>query len=185
MDIDRIEFLKIKRDLFKRETQLKGRRNRIFTELNYLQKNNLHYNLYYDLENVNWINNNIKVRKKDGYRGIHGDFQIDVDDMEALHTEKGNEENCFQYKSILEFFNEISNDTMLIRCSLFGDTEIEITKYAFLSQPSLFFSEPDTWILSSDKKYIIERISNKEVVRFIDITKEEPILRVKLLLSYE
>ncbi len=182
MDKDQMKFLKTKRNLFQKEEVLRNMRNCIVSLLNYLQNNDLHFNLYYDSEHLNWINNNVKVRNKDRYYGSHGDFQIDVDDTKAIFTEKGREDDCLKLHSIAEFFNAIPNHTMLIKCSLSNEPELEITKYAFLSKPSLFLSSPENWLLSADKKFIIEKV-NDDVVRFIEITKNEPILRVTLLLK--
>ena len=84
---------------------------------------------------------------------------------------------------IAEFFNRISNDTTLIICALGGDPELGISKEAFLSNPSIFFSSPETWVLSADKTSIIENIWEQGVLRFIDITQSEPILRVKSIIN--
>lgn len=73
-------------------------------------------NVFYAFEYLNWINENIKVRNKDGYHGSHRDFQIDVNDLYAISTEKGKEDQFLAIKFITEFFNKISDDKMLIVC---------------------------------------------------------------------
>tara|TARA_R110002126_G_scaffold281512_2_gene429336 strand:+ start:4195 stop:4866 length:672 start_codon:yes stop_codon:yes gene_type:complete len=184
MDKKKIEYLKNKRILLQNDIRLKTLRNRISSELNYLEEQNLAFNVIYGSEYINWINDNVKVRNKDGYYGIHGDFQIDVDDLAAdADTKIVAVGDLLTVKPILVFFNRISNDTTLIICTLGGNPELEISKEAFLSNPSIFLSNMETWVLSSDKTFIIESISDQEVVRFIDITQPEPILRVKVMIS--
>lgn len=183
MDSNKVEYLKQKRILLQKEIRLKKIRDRINSELNYLQEHNFHFNVFYDFEYVNWINENIKVRNKNGYHGSHGDFQIDVNDIDAISTEKGKKDDFLAIKSITEFFNKISDDKMLIVCSLTGNPEFEISKSTFLSKPSIFLSSPENWVLTTDKKYIIESIWDQGVIRFIDITQVKPVLQVKLLIS--
>ena len=48
---------------------------------------------------------------------------------------------------------------------------------------SIFLSSPENWVLTTDKKYIIESIWDQGVIRFIDITQVKPVLQVKLLIS--
>ena len=181
MDSDRVEYLKEKRLLLQNELRLKKIRDKIATELNYLQKHNFHCNLFYDFTYINWINENVNVRNKEGYHGSHGDFQIDVNDRDAIYKESGTADDFLKIKPIAEFFNKISNDTMLIICSLFGNPEFEISKNAFLSKPSIFLSTPENWVLTADKKYVIESMWDQGVIRFIDLTQEKPILKVRLL----
>lgn len=183
MDSNKVEHLKEKRILLQKENRLKKICDRITSELNYLQENNFQFNVFYDFEYINWINENIKVRNKDGYHGSHGDFQIDVNDKDAISTEKGKEDEFLAIKSIREFFHKIPDDTMLIVCSLSGNPEFEISKNTFLSKPSIFLSSPENWILTTDKKYIVESIWEQKIIRFIDVTQVEPVLQVKLLLS--
>jgi hypothetical protein len=184
MDKKEIEYLKKKRILLQKDIRLKKLRDRISLELNYLEEQNLTFNVIYDSEYINWINDNVKVRNKDGYHGVHGDFQIDVDDLAAdVNTKIASVNNLLTVKPIVGFFNKISNDTTLIICKLGGNPELEISKEAFLSNPSIFLSNMETWVLSTDKTFIIESISEQEVVRFIDITQSEPILRVKVMIN--
>ena len=183
MDRNKIEYLKEKRLLFQKENQLKELRKRIAPKLNYLEGHGFAFKVFYDFKYINWINDNIKVRPKDGYRGSHGDFQIDVDDLNVVNTKIASKDDFLTVGPIAEFFNRISNDTALIICTLGGDPELGISKEAFLSNPSLFFSSPETWVLSADKTSIIENIWEQGVVRFIDITQSEPILRVKSIIN--
>ena len=183
MDRNKIEYLKEKRLLLKKENRLKGLRKRIAPELNYLQEHGFAFKVFYDAKNINWINDNIKVRPKDGYSGSHGDFQINVDDLSVVNTKIASEHDFLVVGPIAEFFNRIANNTPLIICALGGDPELEISKEAFLSNPSIFFSSPETWVLSADKTSIIENIWEQGVVRFIDITQSAPILRVKSMIN--
>ena len=184
MDRNKIEYLKEKQLLLQKEIRLKELRKRIAPELNYLEEHSFDFKVFYDFKYINWINDNIKVRPKDGYRGSHGDFQIDVDDLDVVDTVITSEDDFLTVGPIAEFFNRISNDTTLIICALGGGPELEISKKAFLSNPSIFFSSPETWVLSADKTSIIENIREQGVVRFIDITQSERILRVKSMINY-
>lgn len=183
MDRSKAESLKEKRILLQKEIRLKKIRDKITIELNYLQEHNFKFNVFYEFKYVNWITENLKTRNKDGYHGSHGDFQIDVNDINAISTEKGKKDNFLKIKSIAEFFSEISNNTMFIVCSLSGNPELEISKNTFLTKPSIFLSSPENWVLTTDRKYIIESIWDQGVIRFIDITKAEPILRITLLVN--
>ncbi len=183
MDKNKLEYLKEKRILLKKEIRLKELRDKISSELNYLKEQNFTFNIFYNFEYVNWINNNINVRNKDGYRGSHGDFQINVNDREVISTPIETHNDLLTIKSVTAFFKDISNNTTFIVCSLSGNPELEISKEAFLSNPSLFFSSPETWILSADKKYIIENIWSQNAIRFINITQPDPILKIKLLVN--
>ena len=183
MESNKVKYLEQKRILLQKKIRLKKICNRITSELNYLQEHNFHFNVFYDFEYVNWINENIKVRNKDGYHGSHGDFQIDVNDIDAISAEKGKEDDFLAIKSITKFFNKISDDKMLIVCSLSGNPEFEISKDTFLSKPSIFLSSPENWVLTKDRNYLIESIWDQGVIRFIDITQVEPVLQVKLLIS--
>ena len=60
---------------------------------------------------------------------------------------------------------------------------LKFQKNTFLSKPSIFLSSPENWVLTTDKKYIIESIWDQGVIRFIDITQVKPVLQVKLLIS--
>ena len=183
MDRNKIEYLKEKRLLLQKENRLKELRKRIAPKLNYLEEHSFAFKVLYDFKYINWINDNIKVRAKDGYRGSHGDFQIDVDDLNVVNTKIASVDDFLTVGPIAEFFNRISNDTTLIICALGGDPELGISKEAFLSNPSLFFSSPETWVLSADKTSIIENIWEQGVLRFIDITQSKPILRVKSIIN--
>lgn len=183
MDSNKVESLKQKRMLLQKEIRLKKLRDRIKPELNYLEKHKYNFNIFYDSKHVNWIHDNIKVRNKDGYRGSHSDFQIDVNDIDAISTEKGKQDDFLAIKSITEFFDKITDDKMLIVCSLTGNPEFEISKNTFLSKPSIFLSSPENWVLTKDKKYLIESLWDQRVIRFIDITQVTPVLQVKLIIS--
>ena len=92
MDRNKIEYLKEKRLLLQKENQLKELRKRIAPKLNYLEEHSFAFKVFYDFKYINWINDNIKVRPKDGYRGSHGDFQIDVDDLNVVNTKIASED---------------------------------------------------------------------------------------------
>lgn len=183
MDRNKIEYLKENQLLLQKEIRLKELRNRIAPELNYLEEHSFAFKIFYDFKHINWINNNIKVIPEGGYRNSHGDFQIDVDDSNVVNTKIATEDDFLTVGPITEFFNRISNDTTLIICNFGEEPELEISKEAFLSKPSIFFSSPETWVLSADKTSIIEYIWEKGEVSFIDITQSEPILRVKSMIN--
>ena len=128
MDRNKIEYLKEKRLLLQKENRLKELRKRIAPELNYLEEHSFAFKVFYDYKYINWINDNIKVRPKDGYGGSHGDFQIDVDDLNVVNTKIASEDDFLTVGPIAEFFNRISNDTTLIICALGGNLELEISK---------------------------------------------------------
>lgn len=182
MDKSKIKELKEKRKLLQEEIRLKKLRDRISFKINYLEEHNFDYKIFYKYENINWIDQNIKTRKKDGYYGIHEDFQIDVDDKEGINT-KITTNGLLSNHYVKDFFAQISNETTFIICVLGGDPEIEISKEAFLSDPSVFLSNFENWVLSSDKKYIIERILEQDCIRFIDISQPIPILKVKTIIT--
>ena len=176
MDKQKIENLREKRKLLQEEIRLKKIRDRIAPQLKYLHEHDSIYNVHYDSEHVNWINDKIKVRTKDGYSGIHGDFQIDVNDNSCLSATITTEDQILTVKPIAKFFNNIPNDTTLIICSIGGDPELEISKEIFLSKPSIFFFNPENWIISADRKFLIESIWEQGVIRFIDISQPLPVL---------
>lgn len=178
MDEEKIKQLREKRAKLQKEVQLQRIRDRIGLELAYLESHNFDYEVFYDTSYLHWIHESLKVRKKDGYSGSHGDFQMDVQDSSALNIALKKEEAIFSHKSITAFFNRISNETKFIICSLGGDPELSVSKSAFLSNPSLFLSSPETWVLSGDKKTLIESVREQGVVRFMDISGPVPVLQV-------
>ena len=132
--------------------------------------------MFYEFENLNWIDSNVRVRNRDGYSGIHGDFQIDVEDSSTLSSMSLKEEEINSKKFKEQFSSLISNESKLIVCYQGGDPELEFSDKAFLDNPTQFFSRPETWILTTDKKWIIEYIWEQGVIRFIKLHASIPTL---------
>lgn len=138
-------------------------------EITYLKEHEFDYNLYYEAEHLNWISNKIKTRKKDGYKGSHGDFQIDVNDESAIDSVKLAEEELTSEKFKEQLLNLASFEDVLVICRLGGDPEIEITLAAFLTNPTLFLSAPENWVLAKNKKWVLEYLVDQNKIRIIDI----------------
>lgn len=183
MDNKKIEKLKSKRLKLQEEVRFKDLRKRVSSQISHLDKLGESYFVFYESENLNWIESNVQVRKRDGYRGVHGDFQIDVNDSNVISLLSLSEEEINSDKFKEQFSSLISNVTTLIICHQGGDPEIEISAQAFLDSPNEFFSSPETWILTSDKKWIIEYIWDQCVIRFIQLVESTPILVRKLIIN--
>ncbi|MGB0431862.1 MAG: hypothetical protein ACPGLV_15410 [Bacteroidia bacterium] len=181
MEKAKIERLKKKQLELQEKIRLEKLCETISDSIDYLNSNNFKHKLHYKNENLNWIVNNVKNRKKDGYNGIHGDFQIDVDNSSIKTVYHLVSENDFlKIKPIINFINQIPNDSNLIVCSLTAAPELEITKNTFLTKPSAFFPTPETWIIDENKSILIENIWDQNIVRFINIEIiERPILQFK------
>lgn len=181
MDTSKIEHLKEKRKNLQEKIKQKELCKPISEIIKYLELNDFEYRIYYKAQNLNWIANNLKIRKKDGYYGIHGDFQIDVDDNSIINHRNIKSENAFlESKLIMNFINESATDSNFIVCSLGSFAEVEISKEIFLTQPSVFFINNDTWVIDNKKSIVIEKISAQRIIRFINIeNREHPILRLK------
>lgn len=183
MDKHKIEELKSKRVKLQEEVRCKDLRNRVASQISHLDKLKEIYFVFYEFENLNWIESNVNVRKRDGYTGSHGDFQIDVDDsqIKSSCTLKEKEINSDKFKE--QFSLLISNSNKLIVCYQGGDPELEISSKAFLDNPAEFFSRPETWILTSDKKWIVEYFWSQGVIRFIYLQEFTPTLVKKIIIE--
>jgi hypothetical protein len=111
---------------------------------------------------------------------MHDDFQIDVEDSKATRACSISENEIHSNKFSELFSSIIPDDTALIICHLGGDPELEISVKAFKNDPLTFFSKPETWIITSDKKWIIEYIWDQGVIRFIQLQMSTPILIQKI-----
>lgn len=180
MDKEKIEELKSKRLKLQEEVRLKDLRKRVASQISHLDKLGESYFVFYEFENLNWIDSNVRVRKRDGYSGIHGDFQIDVDDSNAISSFNLGEEEINSEKFKEQFSSLISAGSTLIVCYQGGDPELEFSVKAFLDNPTVFFSRPETWILTTDKKWIIEYIWEQGVIRFVQLDDSKPILVKKI-----
>lgn len=180
MDNKKKEELLQKRLKLKEEIRLKSLRDRIDYQLTYLEKISDQIIIYYDHEHLHWISNNVKIRSKDGYTGLHKDFQIDVDDKSCLVETICNEKFLLSDEFSAELFKIIPIDARLTVCSDGGDPEIDISTKAFIGNPLLFIQKPEVWILSNDKKWIIEYISDQSTLRIINIENSTPILIWKI-----
>lgn len=160
---------------------MKGLRNRIAFKLAYLEEIDEPYTIHYENENLHWIYSTVRTRKKDGYFGIHGDFQMDFDDSTALETIEMRKGELKSGKFHEQFLALIPDTTNIIICYDGGDPELEISTKAFLSNPTKFLSHPDTWIITTDKKWIIEHIQDQETIRFIQLQQSTPTLVKKIV----
>jgi hypothetical protein len=183
MDKEKIEELKSKRLKLQEKVRLKDLRKRVASQISHLDKLGESYFVYYEFENLNWIDSNVCVRNRDGYRGIHGDFQIDVDDSNAISSYNISEEEINSEKFKEQFSSLISTGSTIIVCYQGGDPELEISAKAFLDKPTEFFSRPETWILTTDKKWIIEYIWEQGVIRFIQLHESTPTLVKKIIIE--
>jgi hypothetical protein len=185
MDKEKIEELKKRRLQLQEDVRLKKLRNRISSKLTYLDEIDQPYIIHYESENLNWIYSTVETRKKDGYFGIHGDFQIDVNDSTAIETVEMREEEIKSGKFQEQFLKLIPDNINIIICCDGGDPELEISAKSFLSNPAKFLSHPDSWIITTDKKWIIEYILDQEAIRFIQLQQSIPTLVNKIIIKEE
>lgn len=181
IDKDKIDKLKEKRIQLQEEIRLKTLRNRISTQLNYLDEQNFEYQIYYEGEHLHWINKNIPF--KSSKEGL-SNFQIETDTTDE-------DANCVNCTSEEDLVNELkaiflslfdANDKLII-CYYGGDPEIEISVATFLKKPLLFFANPETWLLLNNKSYILEYFWDEAVIRLINIEKLKPVTSKKMVLS--
>lgn len=180
MDKEKIEELKSKRLKVQEEARLKEFRERVKSQINHLEKLGETYFVFYEFENLNWVELNVRVRARDGYNGIHGDFQIDVEDSEAISSIDLSENDLDSEKFKETFSSLISIESRIVVCYQGGDPELEFSAKAFLDNPSIFFSRPETWILTTDKKWIVEYIWEQGVIRFVQLNDSKPTLVKKI-----
>ncbi len=182
MNEQKIEQLREKRLKLQEEIRLKDLRERVAFELAHLEKIGQSYRVHYDFEHLNWIVSNVPVRKKDGYHGIWGDFQIDVDDSKASSIIQLSEADITgePFKKLVQSL--IGEDCSLLVCYQGGDPELEISVQAFLTSPSIFLNRMEVWLLTTDKKWIIEHIADQAAIRFIQLQGAVPILVNKIII---
>jgi len=185
MDKEKIEELKNRRKKLQEEVRLKEIRGRVKSQIAHLEKLGQAFTVYYEFENINWIYENVQLRTRDGYRGVHGDFQIDVDDSILQDNFRLGEEEIDSNKFRNHFTSLIPDDKSLVVCYEGGDPELEISVKAFLDSPSTYFSRPETWIITTDKTWIIEYIWDQGVIRFIQLQESTPSLIKKIIIEYE
>jgi hypothetical protein len=183
MDKQKIEQLRERRLKLQEEVRLKYLRERVVSQIAHLEKIGQPYTVHYDFENLNWIDSNVRVRKRDGYHGIWGDFQIDVYDSTATSIIKIREEDINADIFKRQFQSLISDNNALIVCYQGGDPELEISVKAFLYQPSVFLDRMEAWLITTDKKWIIEYISDQCAIRFIQLQESAPMLLKKLIIE--
>jgi hypothetical protein len=183
MNEQKMEQLREKRLKLQEEIRLKELRDRVAFELAHLEKIGQSYTVHYDFKHLNWIDSNVGVRKKDGYHGIWGDFQIDVEDSTASSVIKLREGEIDGdlFKKLVQ--SHISEDSSLIVCYQGGDPELEISVKAFLTTPSVFLNRMEVWLLSTDKKCIIEYIADQGAIRFIQLQGSVPRLVKKIMIE--
>lgn len=182
MDKNKIEQLQKKKAQLQEEIRLKTLRNRIATQLDYLDEQNLKYTIYYEGEHLRWINNNIPF--KNSKEGL-SNFQIETNTLD----EAANSVNCTSEEALI---NEIkttflllfdANDKLIV-CYDGGDPEIKISVATFLKKPLLFFANPETWILLNNKSYILEYFWDEAIIRLIYIETLKPVTVKKMVLLY-
>lgn len=183
MDKDKLDELRSKRLKLQEEVRHKELRQRVAYQISHLEQLGESYLVYYECEYLNWIDSKVKVRKRDGYHGMYGDFQIDVDDSTAKSSFQISEEKINSEEFANHFLSLIAAENSLIICYQGGDPELEISVKAFLADPSVYFARPETWIVTKDKKWIIEYIWEQEVIRFIELLESTPVLVRKLLIG--
>lgn len=183
MDKEKITELRYRRQQLKEEIRLKKLREGVASQLAHLERLGETYSVYYEFEHLNWIDSNVQVRARDGYSGIHGDFQIDVDDSKVTSTLKMREEDINSDKFQELFSSLIPNHSSLIMCHQDGVPELKISVNAFLSYPTEFLSKPENWIITTEKSWIIEYIWEQGVIRFIQLTGSIPSLVKKIIIE--
>lgn len=183
MDKEKREELKDRRRQLQEELRLRELNERVAPQLAHLEESGESYRLYYEFENLDWMASNVQVRKRDGYTGVYIDFQVDVDDSTAVSSLKMSirdlDSDIFREK----FSSLIPDTNSLIVCYEGGAPEQEISVKAFLSRPTLFFSRPETWIITTDKSWIIEYIWEQGVIRFIQLQQSTPTLVKKMIIK--
>lgn len=184
MDFEKVIELQEKRRLLQEEVRLRTLRTRIAKQLNYLEKENYSYNLFYNHENLNWIRLNIPVKKRDNYDGMYDDFQINVADLPLEFCDVYAEQDLFtSSKFSAQFLSIISPGTTLIVCCEGGDPEIALSGEAFLTNPIIFFSNPETWIITKEKNWVIEYIWDHKAILFIELNQEKPNISKKIIIQ--
>ena len=140
MDNNKINQLREKRLQLQEEIRLKSLRDRIANQLDYLDKQNFHYTIYYEAEHLHWINKNIPF--KSNKEGL-SNFQIETDTTDE-------DANCVNCTSEEDLVNELkaiflslfdANDKLII-CYYGGDPEIEISVATFLKKAFVVFCKP-------------------------------------------
>lgn len=184
MDISKRKELEEKRKALQAELKLQSLRNEIASQIAIAERLCQPYHVYFDAENFNWLITNVKIRRRDGYKGMHGDFQIDVDDTFSKESCSINEEqiNTNVFKDFFTSF--ISLDASLLICYQNVRAELEISTLTFLSDPLQFFNNPETWIISKDKKWVVEYLWLQGIIRFIQIDGSTPKLMLMLEIEY-
>lgn len=180
MNNEKTEALKSKRLKLQEEIRLKDFRKRVASQIAVLDQFGGSYFVYYEFEHLNWIASNVLVRKRDGYSGSHGDFQIDVDDTNAKQTINFREEELTTVKFKELISSSIPFESKIVVCYQGGAPELEISLTVFLENPSVFFSSPETWILTADKNWIIESIWEQEIIRLIQLEGSIPTLAFRI-----
>lgn len=180
---DKRDQLKQKRSILLEKARLKKIEARIADQLNYLDRQDDPYKVYYEHEHLIWLALSTHTRKRDGYHGSHGDFQLDVDDASKKNASIYHENEFQSPKFNAEFTSILPDDLSVVVCYQGGDPEVEISLQAFLSNPLIFFSRMETWIISNDKNWIIEYLWDQPVIRIINLTGEKPILIKKLMIG--
>lgn len=185
MPLEKIKELKKREALLQEKVRLKLLSDQISHPINYLEREGFSYVVFAQFEWLNWLYAHVPIRKKDGYFGMHEDFQIDVDDANAqvfLELKQNELVSAAFSESILAV---IPPESELVICYLGGAPEYQISLTAFLSNPLLFLSRFENWAITTDRKFIIEHIAEQQVLRLISVEELKLVLVVKIVLKYE
>ena len=183
VDKHRKEQLKKRRIALQKELDRKQMRAAISSRIAFLERSGYAYSLYYESENLNWIVNNLSIRKKDGYKGLHDDFQVDVHDADAPEAVSINDVRFLADALPADFLSGRQDETYLAVCYLGGDPELEIPATAFFSDPEVFFSGFETWMITAEKDWMMEYIREQNVIRCIKLDGTRPVLAKNIIVQ--
>ena len=183
MDKAKRKKLEKRRSEFQKELELKKIRDRRSYIISFLEHADFKYKIYYENEYLNWLYLNVDVRKKDGYHGVHEDFQLDVQDSEAKVSVVLKYGEISTNRFSKELLSLINRDDNFVHCQLGGDPDLETSVEPFLADPDKFLGGFGVWLVSTKKDWVIEYISGQEVIRIIRLTGSKPTLLKNIILE--
>lgn len=185
MSPEKIKELKKRQALLQEKVRLKLLSDQISHQINYLEREGFTYVVFAQFEWLDWLYAHVPIRKKDGYFGMHEDYQIDVDDATAQVTVELNRNELVSPVFSESVLAVIPSESDLVISYLGGAPEYQISVAAFLSNPLLFLSRFENWAITTDRKFIIEHIAEQQVLRLISVEELKLVLVVKIVLKYE
>lgn len=174
MDKRRREQLEKRRSILQGEVERKEIKDRLSYLIPFLENAGFNYKIYYENEYLNWLYENVDVRKKDGYHGVHEDFQINIHDAEAKEFITLNYKDLKTESFSKEFLTLISEEENFVLCQLGGYPDIETSFQAFLEDSKKFLRIFGVWLVSAKKEWVIEYIFGQGVIRFIKLIDSKP-----------